>query len=126
MWLGAAAFARLRMPVLGRNELRQKRNVVMACSWLEGLTGASKHNHRTCPGGFTEARRIGLVHCCIAFFRPHRDTVSIPDRTGSSCMSSARRVPPGVNRLDPQRLFIFRLVNADCQKYAGVRKGTSD
>ena len=65
MWLGAAAFARLRMPVLGRNELRQKRNVVMARSWLEGLTGASKHNHRTCLGGFPEnsSHRIGtLLH----------------------------------------------------------------
>jgi len=50
-----------------------------------------------------ESRRIGLAHRCIAFVRPHRDTVSIPDRPVSSCMEWARRVPSGVNWVNAQQ-----------------------
>jgi hypothetical protein len=101
---GVRAFADAR---LGRDEVRQKRNVVVTRPWLEGLRGASEQNYRACLGGFTETRRIGLAHLCIAFFGPHSDTVSIPDRTNSSYIAWARRVPPGVNRPDTQKAHHF-------------------
>lgn len=84
-------------------------------------TEASERAQPARFGGFTLPRRIGLAHRCVAFFRSHCDTVSIPDRSHFSYMALARHVPRAVNRTgrakDPA---IFKLVNADFRKYAGV------
>ena len=121
VWLGTAALACLRMPIFGGDEVCNEGGVVMARPSLLELRRASERNQRTRFGGFTLPRRIGLAHRCVAFFRSHCDTVSIPDRSHFSYMALARHVPRAVNRTgrakDPA---IFKLVNADFRKYAGV------
>jgi len=87
----------LRVPIFGSDELREERSVVMAPFALDALRRSIEHNQRMRLSGATLPGRIGLAHRCVVFFRPHRKTVSIPDRSDFSCTSVARRVPRGVN-----------------------------